>query len=86
MFLLFEIIIANVSDQLMYRRLKLQQSINLVEFDLRFASADLKSFPEARMIVSSANSLESISSIYAGKSFIYMINKNGPMIEPWGTP
>ena len=46
MFHLFEIIIANVLDQLMYRRLKFHQSINLVEFDLRFASADLKSFPE----------------------------------------
>ena len=38
------------------------------------------------MVVSSANNIDLVRIKHPGKSLVYIIQRNGPKTEPWGTP
>ena len=47
---------------------------------------EYKSFSAQKMLVSSANNINSAKSDTLLKSLMYNKNNNGPRIDPWGTP
>ena len=78
--------INSVLVTLRLRLLTFNQSITFLISGMKFlviSSSVLIPFEE---LVSSAYMVTWPFSIHDGRSFIYMMKRRGPKIEPWGTP
>ena len=75
-----------VFDQFICKRLCLHHSFNDLKPSLNDDITDTIVLPLKSNVVSSANSFVKISFKKNGKSFIKIMNNNGPKTDPCGTP